>query len=82
MCGISAIFAYNGAAPGVDNGELCAIRDYMTPRGPDGAGEWYSTDKRVGLAHRRLSIIDLSPGGAQPMLSPERQLAITFNGEI
>src|SRR5215211_6033525 len=82
MCGIAAIFAYSSATPGVDNEELRTIRDHMITRGPDGAGEWYSTDHRVGLAHRRLSIIDLSPGGAQPMLLPERQLAITFNGEI
>ena len=54
----------------------------MRPRGPDGEGEWFDSNRRVGLGHRRLAIIDLSPGGAQPMLLPERQLAITFNGEV
>jgi asparagine synthase (glutamine-hydrolysing) len=82
MCGIAAIFARQASAPGVDVGELRAIRDHMTPRGPDGAGEWFEENHRVGLGHRRLSIIDLSAGGAQPMLLPERKLAIVFNGEI
>src|ERR1043166_4502911 len=82
MCGIAAIFAYDGSAPGVEAGELRAIRDCMKSRGPDGEGEWYDSSRRVGLGHRRLAIIDLSPGGAQPLLLPERQLAITFNGEI
>ena len=81
MCGINLIFAY-GDAPAVDRGELIAVRDAMAPRGPDGAGEWISDDGRVGLGHRRLAIIDLSPGGAQPMHSADRRLTITFNGEI
>jgi asparagine synthase (glutamine-hydrolysing) len=54
----------------------------MNRRGPDGAGEWTDPDHRVALGHRRLSIIDLSPSGAQPMLLPEKPLAIVFNGEI
>jgi asparagine synthase (glutamine-hydrolysing) len=82
MCGIAAIFAYYDDAPGVDAGELMRMREQMKPRGPDGAGEWCDSERRVGLGHRRLSIIDLSPAGAQPMLLPERQLAIIFNGEI
>src|SRR5882724_11769916 len=82
MCGIAAIFAYNDSAPAVDPGELTAIRDLMTPRGPDGAGEWLSRDRRLGLGHRRLSIIDLSPSGAQPMQNRDASLVVTFNGEI
>lgn len=54
----------------------------MTHRGPDDAGEWWSADGRVGLAHRRLSIVDLSPLGHQPMHLPERGLSVVFNGEI
>lgn len=82
MCGIAAIFAYDSDAPSVDEGELTVIRDHMTARGPDGAGNWMDANRRIGLGHRRLSIIDLSPGGAQPMLWQERKLAISFNGEI
>lgn len=82
MCGITAIFAYDQSAPHVDERELRIIRDSMTARGPDGAGEWFGSQRRVGLGHRRLSIIDLSPAGAQPMLSADGLLAIVFNGEI
>lgn len=82
MCGIAGIFAYHHAALPVNGDELARIRDYMTARGPDGKGEWFSPDRRIGLAHRRLSIIDLSERGAQPMLSADGRIAITFNGEI
>jgi len=82
MCGIAAIFTYDHSAPGVREGELVSIRDYMAKRGPDGAGLWFDPARRVGLGHRRLAIIDVSSGGAQPMLLPEKNLAITFNGEI
>jgi asparagine synthase (glutamine-hydrolysing) len=58
------------------------MRDTLIHRGPDDAGEWYSSDLRVGLAHRRLSIIDLTQGGHQPMIDTTGQLVITFNGEI
>lgn len=82
MCGIAAIFAYHSSAPVVDSLELRRVRDRMLTRGPDGSGEWYSSDHRVGLAHRRLAIIDLSESGAQPMLAENGQLVISFNGEI
>ena len=54
----------------------------MRHRGPDDAGEWWSADGRIGLGHRRLSIIDLSPAGHQPMLDAAGELTIVFNGEI
>ncbi|MGF1626983.1 MAG: asparagine synthase (glutamine-hydrolyzing) [Alphaproteobacteria bacterium] len=81
MCGINLIFAY-GDAPAVDRDELVAVRDAMAARGPDGAGDWIGGGGRVGFGHRRLAIIDLSPGGAQPMHSADGRLTITFNGEI
>jgi asparagine synthase (glutamine-hydrolysing) len=81
MCGIVGIVAYKDAAP-VDREELRIIRDFMRPRGPDGEGEWFSPDMRVGLGQRRLAIIDLSPSGAQPMENAEGTRAIIFNGEI
>lgn len=87
MCGIAGVYAYGGGAPPVDRDALLRMRDAMAPRGPDGAGMWVGPDGRIGLAHRRLSIIDLSEGGAQPMRLAEGSGAgtaptITFNGEI
>ena len=80
MCGINAIFAWRNGAPPVDRDELVRSRDSMSSRGPDAATLWVSEDGRVGLGHRRLAIIDLSEGGAQPMRRGER--VIIFNGEI
>jgi asparagine synthase (glutamine-hydrolysing) len=80
MCGINGIFAYAPDAPPVDSEELIASRECMRSRGPDAGDVWLSPDERVGLGHRRLAIIDLSPGGAQPMRRGER--VIVFNGEI
>jgi asparagine synthase (glutamine-hydrolysing) len=82
MCGIAGIYAYHYAANPVDRAELWRTRDHMAARGPDGLGEWYSGDERVGLGHRRLTIIDLSDRGAQPMMSADGKLVVTFNGEI
>lgn len=82
MCGIAGIFSYHPDAPPVDQAELLRIRERMIARGPDDAGLWVSDDRRVGLAHRRLAIIDLSPAGAQPMHDPETGNWIVFNGEI
>ncbi|TAK67071.1 MAG: asparagine synthase (glutamine-hydrolyzing), partial [Betaproteobacteria bacterium] len=82
MCGIAGIFAYRESAPPVDEQELLRIREHMIKRGPDGAGLWVSSDRRVGLAHRRLAIIDLSETGAQPMATADANFRITFNGEI
>ena len=80
MCGINGIFAYAPGARPVDAEELIASRECMRSRGPDAADVWISGDGRVGLGHRRLAIIDLSEGGAQPMRRGER--VIVFNGEI
>ncbi|CUW37961.1 putative Asparagine synthetase [Magnetospirillum sp. XM-1] len=82
MCGLAAIFAYQPEAAPVQGDELTRIRDAMRLRGPDGAASWVSPGGRVGLAHRRLAIIDLSPAGAQPMASADGRLALVFNGEI
>ncbi len=82
MCGIAGIFAYLDVAPPVDRAELMRMNDRMTPRGPDGNRQWFSADGRVGFAHLRLAIIDLSEGGAQPKASADGSLVITFNGEI
>lgn len=82
MCGIAGIFAYSNMTAQVESEELLRIREAMIVRGPDDAGLWLSTDKRIGLAHRRLSIIDLSKTGRQPMMTQNGVLSIVFNGEI
>src|SRR5579863_4832548 len=82
MCGINGIFAYHSAANPIDRSELVRTRDRMTARGPDGKGEWIAEDGRIGLGHRRLSIIDLTRAGAQPMASDGSKLVVTFNGEV
>jgi asparagine synthase (glutamine-hydrolysing) len=79
MCGFVGIVSKTSVS---QREWLVAGRDAMTHRGPDDAGEWWSPDGRVGLAHRRLSIIDLSPAGHQPMSSATGALTIAFNGEI
>jgi asparagine synthase (glutamine-hydrolysing) len=81
MCGIAGQFAYASSAR-VDESILARMRDTMIHRGPDGAGSWISSDGRVGLAHRRLSIIDLSTAAAQPMANEDGAVIVTFNGEI
>jgi asparagine synthase (glutamine-hydrolysing) len=82
MCGIAGIYAYRYEAPPVDRAMLLRIREHLVNRGPDGAGLWIAPDQRVGFAHRRLAIIDLSDAGAQPMLDTETGNKIVFNGEI
>jgi asparagine synthase (glutamine-hydrolysing) len=80
MCGIAGI-----ASPQPDRAiaEVCTtMRDAMAHRGPDDAGTYLNDDRCVALGSRRLAIIDLSPAGHQPMLSPDGRLAIVFNGEI
>jgi asparagine synthase (glutamine-hydrolysing) len=80
MCGIVTLMDYAGGR--VDGEELLRIRDAMVARGPDGEGLWISPDATVGLAHRRLSLLDLSDAGAQPMANADGSLRIVFNGEI
>src|ERR1700758_5329471 len=82
MCGVNGIFAYHSASSAPGEAELLATRDAMRARGPDGEGTWWSADRRCGLGHRRLSIIDLSDRASQPMVSDDGRLVIVFNGEI
>lgn len=79
MCGIVGILSKEAIT---DRIVLTAGRDALSHRGPDDAGEWWSLDGRVGLAHRRLAIIDLSPSGHQPMQTEDGALTVVFNGEI
>ena len=63
-----------------DSTRLKQMTDVIAHRGPDGQGQW--VEDNIALGHRRLSIIDLSSDGAQPMVSAERRWVLTYNGEI
>jgi asparagine synthase (glutamine-hydrolysing) len=82
MCGINGIFAYHSASILPEKVELLATRDAMRARGPDGSGVWWSPDRRCGMGHRRLSILDLSDRASQPMASTDGNIVVIFNGEI
>ncbi|MGE5477363.1 MAG: asparagine synthase (glutamine-hydrolyzing) [Bacteroidales bacterium] len=81
MCGIVALLC---VGTDIEPAALDRMRDRLAHRGPDGAGSWITATPAgaVGLAHRRLSIIDIGQGGHQPKLSDDGRCAITFNGEI
>jgi asparagine synthase (glutamine-hydrolysing) len=79
MCGIIGVAS---RSPVTNPAWLDAGRDAMQHRGPDDSGSWWSANRTVGLAQRRLAIIDLSPGGHQPMQDEAGSLTIVFNGEI
>lgn len=78
MCGIAGVFNLNGEA--VSPMILRKMADAIAHRGPDGEG--FYTDRFVGLSHRRLAIIDLSPAGHQPMMTADGQFVISYNGEL
>jgi asparagine synthase (glutamine-hydrolysing) len=78
MCGILGVCNLNGEP--VSTGLLKRMTDVIKHRGPDGEG--YYTHGSVGLGHRRLAIIDLSPAARQPMANETADLIITYNGEI
>ena len=78
MCGICGIFRCDGGP--IDGDRVVRMRDAMTPRGPDGCG--FAAGPGFALGHRRLSIIDLSDAGSQPMCNEDGTIQIVFNGEI
>ncbi|MET3839603.1 asparagine synthase (glutamine-hydrolyzing) [Bradyrhizobium sp. OAE829] len=81
MCGIAGFVSLQNAPFAEGASALGAMSTLISHRGPDGDGEWMSSDRRVGLVHRRLAIIDLTASGAQPMRAPNGTI-ITYNGEI
>jgi len=82
VCGIAGILGLSAGAPPVTEAAVITMRDTMAHRGPDGGGAWLSPDGRVGLGHRRLSIIDLSAAADQPMSDADGSVWVVFNGEI
>src|SRR5262245_10220164 len=77
MCGISGVVLSRGQ---VDSENVIRMRDALSHRGPDDQGLY--VNRAVGLGFRRLSIIDLSPDGAQPMCNEDQTVWLVFNGEI
>src|SRR6059058_6094737 len=83
MCGICGVWEYGAGEGRVDTALVRRMRDVMTHRGPDAAGELIFDRGRGGFGFRRLSIIDLSPAGHQPMRGCEdKNIWLVFNGEI
>lgn len=80
MCGIAGIIRFTQAK--VQPAEIKKLTDVIAHRGPDGEGCWIHREEFLGLGHRRLSILDLSKQGAQPMHYADGRLSIVFNGEI
>jgi asparagine synthase (glutamine-hydrolysing) len=78
MCGIAGILYFDGRAP--EEGALRRMAEALRHRGPD--GERVYRGRHLGLVHTRLSILDLSDNGSQPMFLPDRSLGIVYNGEV
>jgi asparagine synthase (glutamine-hydrolysing) len=81
MCGVIGRFHYQ-AAPPRDDDPLQRARDALAHRGPDRTGLWVSNDRRIALAHRRLTVLDESSLADQPMATSDGSLHLVFNGEI
>ncbi|MGE3522679.1 MAG: asparagine synthase (glutamine-hydrolyzing) [Candidatus Dadabacteria bacterium] len=79
MCGIAGIL---DSRRQIDEGVLTSMTDALTHRGPDDSGIYIDNENGVGLGHRRLSILDLSPLGHQPMANDDESIWITYNGEV
>lgn len=81
MCGIAGIIDLRNNSK-TSLSLLKRMSDEIIHRGPDSEGQWLSEDRKMGMSFRRLSIIDLSENGSQPMHSPDGRYSISFNGEI
>jgi len=82
MCGIAGVLiASNDARAGLER-DAAAMADCLAHRGPDDHGIWSDVEAGVALTHRRLSIVDLSPAGHQPMISADGRYVISYNGEV
>jgi len=81
MCGIAGVLNLTNSRGQLER-DAIAMADSLAYRGPDDHGMWADTDAGIALTHRRLSIVDLSPAGHQPMVSADGRFVITYNGEI
>ena len=81
MCGIAGVLNLTGSRDQLERNAM-AMADSLAHRGPDDQGIWSDTEAGIALVHRRLSIVDLSSAGHQPMISADGRFIITYNGEI
>ena len=82
MCGIVGLLRPGGGDQSALAGYAARMADALRHRGPDASGIWTNAASGVAFGHRRLSILDLSEAGAQPMQSECGRFTVTFNGEI
>lgn len=82
MCGLTGFLSPNGFAFIEAKAILTNMRERLLHRGQDDAGSWLDAEAGIALGHRRLSIVDLSPAGHQPMVSSSGRYVLVFNGEI
>src|SRR5262252_8940135 len=82
MCGIAGLIKIGRGADADPAATARAMAATLAHRGPDGSDAWGDPDAGIGLGHRRLAIIDLTPTGAQPMHSANGRYVITYNGEV
>lgn len=80
MCGFAGVAGFNRRLSSLDDGLVTLMRGTLLHRGPDASGKW--SDESVSLGHQRLSILDISDAGSQPMLSASERFVLVFNGEI
>ena len=79
MCGVTGLLLSDGI---IKKGTLSNMVNCLNHRGPDNSGTWLNDDKSFGLGHTRLSILDLSSAGSQPMHSNDNRYVMSYNGEI
>ena len=83
MCGFTGFLNHSSPPSAEESAQLLQrMSDPLRHRGPDDSGLWFDADAGIGLAHRRLSVLDLSAAGHQPMTSPSGRYVLAFNGEI
>jgi asparagine synthase (glutamine-hydrolysing) len=83
VCGIAGLFEPGGATGAEELGrDAAAMADALTHRGPDAHGLWVDPEQGVAFGYRRLAVVDLGPGGAQPMVSSDGRWVLIYNGEL
>jgi len=82
MCGITGFLGGDFTTSTLNESTLMDMADQLVTRGPDSSGIWLDASAKIGLAHRRLAIVELSTAGHQPMSSHSTKYTITYNGEI